>query len=131
MSASILIVEDEALIARDLELLLGDQGYHVVGIATTADEAVAMIRATPPDLVLLDIHLADGSDGIAVAEWLRSHASVPVIFVTAHADPKTVARAQAAGPYSFLLKPFHERQLQITVQLALARSAIDRQLRRS
>lgn len=128
---SILVVEDEAVIARDLQLLLEDLGYCVPAIAATADEALANIVVTMPDLVLMDIRLADGSDGITVAEAIRMRWTIPVIFLTAHADPATVARAQATSPYGYLLKPFDEREVAIIVQLALAKSAADRQLQAS
>ncbi|MEI7773013.1 MAG: ATP-binding protein [Chloroflexales bacterium] len=128
---SIVIVEDEAVIARDLQLLLEDLGYAVPAIAATADEALASIDAAAPDLVLMDIRLADGSDGITVAEAILARWAIPVVFLTAHADPVTVARAQATSPYGYLLKPFNEREVAISVQLALAKSASDRQLRAS
>jgi len=128
---SILIVEDEAVIARDLQLLLEDLGYGVSAIAATADEALASINAAVPDLVLMDIRLADGSDGITVAAIILARWEIPVVFLTAHADPDTVARAQATSPYGYLLKPFDERVVAISVQLALAKSAADRHLRAS
>jgi PAS domain S-box-containing protein len=128
---SIVIVEDEAVIARDLQLLLKDLGYAVPSIVSTADEALTSISAAVPDLVLLDIRLADGSDGIAVAEAILARWAIPVVFLTAHADSATVARAQATSPYGYLLKPFDEREVAISVQLALAKSASDRQLRAS
>lgn len=128
---SILIVEDEAVIARDLQLLLEDLSYRVPAIAATAREALAHITAFAPDLILLDIRLADGSDGITVAEMIRDHWAIPVVFLTAHADAVTVARAQATAPYGYLLKPFQDREVAITVQLALAKSRSDQQLRAS
>jgi PAS domain S-box-containing protein len=127
-SASILIVEDEVLIARDLTYLLEDLGYSVPAVAATSEEALAAIAAARPDLVLLDIRLADDSNGFTVAEWLQEHDAIPVIFLTAHADEATIAHAQATSPYGYILKPFNERELTITVQLALAKSASDRQL---
>ncbi|MEI7643280.1 MAG: ATP-binding protein [Chloroflexales bacterium] len=131
IAESILIVEDEAVIARDLQMLLEDLGYCVSAIAATADEALASISAAVPDLVLMDIRLADGSDGITVAATILARWEIPVVFLTAHADPATVMRAQATSPYGYLLKPFDERVVGICVQLALAKSATDRQLRAS
>lgn len=128
-SQSILIVEDEVLIARDLQLVLEDLRYEVPAVATTAGEALAHIHTAAPDLVLLDIHLADGSDGVGVAEAILARWQIPVIFLTAHADAATIARAQATEPYGYLLKPFQEREVAITVQLALAKSRGDRRLR--
>jgi PAS domain S-box-containing protein len=130
-NAIIMIVEDEAVIARDLKLLLEDMGFTVPTVAATADEAIAVATATRPDLALLDIHLADGFSGIAVAKRLRQDGDIPFVFLTAHADPATVASAQETNPYGYVLKPFNEREIAITVQLALAKSASDRELRAS
>ena len=130
-AASILIVEDEVVTARDLQLLLEDLDYVVPVIATTASEALQQLATRKFDLVLLDIHLADGSDGIYVAQEILVRWALPVIFLTAHADPATVQRAQTTAPYGYLLKPFHEREVAVTVQLALTKSRGDQQLRAS
>jgi two-component system, cell cycle sensor histidine kinase and response regulator CckA len=127
----ILIVEDEAVIAMDLQGLLEQLGYRAPTIAADADEALAAAAAARPDLVLLDINLGGGRDGISVAEELRRRWELPVIFLTAHADAATVSRAKAVQPYHYLLKPFAERELAIAVELALAKSASDQALRAS
>jgi two-component system, cell cycle sensor histidine kinase and response regulator CckA len=126
--ARVLIVEDEAIIARDLELLISDLGHHVLATAINAAEVRQVIAASLPDLALLDINLGGGEDGVAIAEQMQN-LEIPVIFLTAHSDPATVKRAQAVGPYGYLLKPFNEREVAIAVQLALAKSAADRQIR--
>ncbi|NTU78767.1 MAG: response regulator [Chloroflexales bacterium] len=130
-AVSILIVEDEAVIARDLQFLLEDLGYQVPAVAATADVALGYLSQGGIDLVLLDIHLANSADGITVAEAVLARWGLPVIFLTAHADPATVARAEATAPYGYLLKPFHEREVALAVQMALAKSRSDRQLRAS
>lgn len=131
MAAKVLIVEDESIVSMSLQAMLEHFGYEVPAIATTAAEALQAIDVYTPDLMLLDIHLANGDDGIAVAEVARKKGDVPIIFVTAHSDPNVIARARATQPANFLLKPFNERELQIAVDLALARAKSERQLRAS
>lgn len=117
----ILIVEDEALVARDLRNTLVKLGYEVTFVARTAGEALASVRETMPDLALLDIRLADGSDGIEAAHALQRDFKVPVVYLTAHADERTIQRARETQPYGYLLKPFHESELRSVVELAVAR----------
>lgn len=124
---TILIVEDEAIIAADLVQRLERLGYDIVGPAASAEEAMALARAGTPDLALLDIRLQGATDGIALAASLRGELQVPVIFLTAHADAATLERAQAAESYGYLLKPFDERLLQITIDMALHRHALEQE----
>ncbi|NTU80580.1 MAG: hybrid sensor histidine kinase/response regulator [Chloroflexales bacterium] len=123
---SILIVEDEAVIAIDLQETLVGLGYTVYGPVATGEEALAAVAATTPDLVMLDIRLAGELDGIAVAEQLWATMDIPIVFLTAHADAETVVRAGETEPYAYLLKPFDEGELAITLQLVLQRSGRDR-----
>lgn len=127
----ILIVEDEAVIAMDMQSLLESLGYHVPFIAADAAETFGAVRVARPDLVLLDINLGSGPDGISVAEELQRRWELPIIFLTAHADAATIGRAKALQPYHYLLKPFAERELAIAVELALLKSQSDRALRAS
>lgn len=124
-TASILVVEDEAVIAIDLQETLIGLGYTVQGPIATGEEALIAAAELRPDLVMLDIRLAGRLDGIAVAEQLRATMDVPIIFLTAHADAETVARAGGTEPYAYLLKPFDESELAITLQLVLQRSGRD------
>lgn len=121
--ASILIVEDEAIVAMDLRSRLADLGHAVCGIADTAARAVQLAREATPDLVLMDIRLKGGDDGIAAAEEIRRNADLPVVFVSAYTDDATVGRAVRAEPDGFLTKPFDERTLAVTIQTALIRRA--------
>lgn len=131
MTTTIVVVEDEGIIAMSLQDMLEECGYRVPAIAATSAEALEAIAAHQPDLLLLDIHLAGGDDGIALAETVRRTYDLPVVFLTAHSDASTVARARAAQPAHFLLKPFNEREVQIAIDLALARSESERRLRAS
>lgn len=126
MSASrILIVEDEAIVALELEHRLGRQGYVIAGTARTADEALATIAAQPIDLVLLDLRLGGKRDGIDVARELRE-LDIPFVFLTAHGDDETLARVKAVEPQGYLLKPFDERLLRLTIETAVHRHASER-----
>lgn len=113
------IVEDEAVVAMDLERSLKRQGITVAGVAATAREAVRMIREANPDLVLLDIRLRDEHDGIWVAEQAREKQDMALIFLTAHGDELTVARAASLYPDGYLVKPVEREKLEDTITAAL------------
>jgi DNA-binding NarL/FixJ family response regulator len=115
--AGILIVEDEWVVARDMQRCLEDAGYRVTGAVATATDAPHLVESDPPDLVLIDIVLG-AEDGIPLAEWLRDQ-GVPFVYVTAHTDPETLARVKETGPLGYVVKPFDDRQLRSTIDLAL------------
>ena len=115
---SILIVEDETIIARDLHDQLQALGYTVAGEATTGEQAVQLAGTLEPDLVLMDIKLGAGMDGIAAALAIRAQKPVPVVFLSAYAAEEILQRAQLAEPYGYMLKPFSERELATTLQMA-------------
>nr|WP_316641826.1 EAL domain-containing protein [uncultured Roseateles sp.] len=120
------IVEDERIVALDLRSGLEQLGFDVVGIASNEPDALRMAESTLPDLVLMDIHLDDGSDGISAARLIRERLAVPVVFLTAYGEPETLTRAAKAAPYGYLLKPFELRELNATVQMALVRRQEER-----
>lgn len=124
----ILIIEDEALVARELKGRLTRMGCEVVGIAY-GREAVAMARETLPDLLLTDIHLKDGEDGINMALAIQRERDVPVVFLTAYSDEETVTRAKAVTPYGYIIKPVENRELQIAIDMAMYKFNIERELR--
>jgi diguanylate cyclase (GGDEF)-like protein len=117
----ILVVEDELIVAADLCQLLKELGYTVVGSATTAEDAVHKTSAEKPDLVLMDIRLAGPADGIQAATDIRERHQLPVIFLTANTDPRTVDRAIQSDPGAYLAKPFNARTLLATIELTLRR----------
>lgn len=122
----VLIVEDEALIALDIERRVRRLGYEHVGTADNCDDAVALYREKNPDLVLMDISIHGDVDGIDTARELGRLGDSPVIFITAYADDATVARAAEVSPYGYLQKPFDDRMLAVTAKVALARHASSR-----
>lgn len=127
----ILIVEDELIVSADIAARLERMGYQVVGQADQAEQAVKICLEQQPDLVLMDIRLKGEMDGIAAASRIHSHCSIPIVFLTAHADESTLQRAKISEPYGYILKPFEERELRIVVEVSLYRSKIDRQLAQS
>jgi CheY-like chemotaxis protein len=122
----VLIVEDEALVALDMAMILNSAGYQVMGTKPTGDSALVALNAAAadgifPDLVLMDIALRGVIDGIDTTKQIKSkYAGVPVAFVTGQADPITRARAEATGPAGYLLKPFTPEQLVSFIKTVLS-----------
>jgi PAS domain S-box-containing protein len=129
--ARILIVEDERIVALDLRQRLTSVGYNVVGIAATGEEAIRLTGETSPDLVLMDITLQGEMDGVQAAAAILGESEIPVLYLTAHADSSTLERVKTTGPFGYVLKPFDERDLFTTVEMALYKFATDRKLRES
>jgi len=121
----ILIVEDEPLIAEDLRGHLEDLGHEVVAHCDNALDAMAEITARKPDLLLLDINLGEGPDGVQLAEKVKAKHGLPFIFVTSHSDKATLDRVKPLRPAGFIIKPFDENDLRTQIELALARYAND------
>ncbi len=126
----ILIVEDEKIICLDLQRRLEKFGYNVAGVASTAQEAIDKAANLQPDIILMDIMLGEESDGIDAATEIKNLLGIPVIFLTAYADDKTLERAKAAEPFGYVLKPFKERELYTTIDIALYKSGVDKKLAR-
>lgn len=118
--AAILVVEDEALNALYISSVLEVCGYEVIGVTGTAADALKVAADRVPDLVLMDITLRGEVDGIVAARSLQERLNVPILFVTAHADAPTLARARAINPAGYLIKPFTADQLEAAVRAALA-----------
>ena len=118
---ALLIVEDEMIQAEDLRERLVRSGYAVAGIATRAAQAVELAERLRPDLVLMDIQLRGSMDGIEAAGQIRRRLGLPVVFLTANSEPSTVARAQEAEPFGYLVKPVDDRELAAAVEIALSR----------
>ena len=128
---SILIAEDEGIIARHIRATLLRLGYGISAVVSTGEEAVQAAYAHQPQLALLDIGLAGEMDGIAAARQIQQHAHIPVVFLTAHADASTLDRAKLAEPCGYLVKPFHDANLQATIEVALYKFQMDQRLRES
>lgn len=119
MSARILIVEDEPILALDIKEILQEAGYAVVGITHSGSEAIELCTALHPQLVLMDIQLDDDVSGTVAANSIHGGLDIPVVFLTSFIDSETIASAQASSPYGYLHKPCRPEILLATVQLAL------------
>ncbi len=125
----ILIVEDEGVIALELRDRLTDMGYEIIGPVPSGQEAIDYTRELLPDVVLMDIILAGQMDGIEASEIIKNSLDIPVIFLTAHADERTLQRAKATQPFGYILKPFNERELQVSIEVALYKHQKERMAR--
>ncbi|MDH5506623.1 MAG: diguanylate cyclase [Anaerolineae bacterium] len=130
-TAQILIVEDESIIAMEIEDRLIAQGYIVQGKAASGVDALERVSVGRPDLVLMDIVLKGPLDGIQTAARIRDDFDIPVIYLTANADEKTLDRAKVTEPYGYLIKPFEERELHTTIEMALYKHSMEKKLRES
>ena len=117
MSNKILIVEDESIVAADIQDCLENLGYGVCGKASSGEQAMQLTAELNPDMVMMDIKLKGEMDGIEAASKLRKK-NIPVIYLTAHADERTLERAKITEPYGYVLKPFEEIELKIALELA-------------
>jgi PAS domain S-box-containing protein len=116
---SILIVEDEGVVALSIKAALTKMGYTVVGIAVSGNEAIALATEKKPDVILMDIHIKGDIDGIQTTEKINAVMDVPVIFLTAYADDETVSRAIRTGSHSYLVKPYNPRELYSNIEFAI------------
>jgi hypothetical protein len=126
-----LVVEDESVVAMDVEGRLKKLGYTVADIALSGEEAVQKAAELRPDLVLMDIVLKGGIDGVEAAEQIRTQFDIPVIYVTAYTDDPTLERAKFTEPFGYILKPFEERELHTTIQMTLYKHRMERRLKES
>jgi PAS domain S-box-containing protein len=124
----ILVVEDELIVAADIEGRLTRLGYEVVGLADRGEDAVRLAGELRPDLVLMDIRLRGDTDGVEAADQIRSRFHLPVVYLTAHADDATLHRAKVTEPFGYVLKPFEERELRTVLEMALYKHAAERRL---
>lgn len=130
-AVQILVVEDEIIIAEDIQLKLIKMGYSVPVVVSSGDEAIKKVKENNPDLVLMDIVLYGKMDGIETVEKIHEFSDVPIIYLTAFADQVTLDRAKITEPFGYLLKPFKERELLITLEMALYKSRMEKKLRES
>ena len=126
---SILIVEDERIVAKDLQETLQELGYDAFAIARSSEEALQVATERCPDLVLMDIRIKGPLDGIETATILRERFGVPVVYLTAHADGATLERAKVTEPYGYLIKPIKPDELRSAIEISIFRHDLNRRLR--
>ena len=125
----ILIVEDEGIVAKDLQAMLRRLGYHVPATVGTGELAIQTALQNQPDLILMDIQLRGSMDGIQASAAITSQQDVPILYLTANSDEATLQRAKATGPFGFLVKPFEERAIQAGIEMALYKHQTDKRIR--
>lgn len=114
----ILVVEDESIVARDIEYMLDRLGYRVSGVASRGKEAIEKALETHPDLILMDIKLKEDMNGIETARQIREHLDIPVIFMSASSDEASLKRARKTKPFYFVPKPIEISELQVSIKKA-------------
>ncbi|HZV12507.1 MAG TPA: response regulator, partial [Candidatus Kapabacteria bacterium] len=127
--AKILVVEDEGIVAKDIQSRLKRLGYDVPATAATGEEAIKQADLIHPDVVLMDIMIQGDMDGIETAGKIIERLHIPIIYVTAYSDDNTLKRARMTGPFGYLLKPFAERELYTTIEMALYKHSVDQKLK--
>ncbi|MBU3966216.1 MAG: response regulator [Euryarchaeota archaeon] len=125
----IMVVEDESIIAEDIRMSLIKMGYVVPYVVSMGEVAVEKVKEDKPDLILMDIMLAGKMDGIETASAIRSMFDIPVIFLTAYCDENILERAKITEPFGYLIKPFKDRDLHITIEMALYKHKMEKELR--
>jgi len=125
---SILIVEDERIVAEDIKSTLENLGYDVAAIASTGLGAIRKVEETSPDLILMDIMLGGEMDGIDAAKKISSKYEIPVVYLTAYCDEEILERATLTTPYGYIIKPFSERELQSNIEIAIYKSDTEKKL---
>lgn len=127
----ILVVDDERIVNLDIQGALVRLGYEVAGAAFSGEDALRLALSAAPDLVLMDVRLDGGMDGTEAALGIAQAVDVPVVFLTAYSDERTMRRALSAAPFGYLIKPFEDRELRGVIELALAKHTVERDLRRA
>ncbi len=128
-NAKIMVVEDEIIVAKDIQNRLRRFGYNVPAVASSGEEAIVKVAETYPDLVLMDIRLKGEMDGIEAARQIYNQFNIPIIYLTAYADDNTIERAKVTEAFGYLLKPFKERELYSSIEVTLSKHRMERQLK--
>jgi len=127
---NILVVEDESIVAKDIQVCLKRLGYDVVGVVSSGEDAVEKARELDPDLVMMDIMLKGEMSGIDAANEIRRRKDIPVIFLTAYTDRDTVDNAKESEPYGYIIKPFKEIDIQTAIEIALYKHSKESEVRK-
>ncbi len=125
--AKILVVDDEPVVAMDIQASLEDMGYSVTSLAASGTQAIEKAERDNPNLVLMDIMLKDDMTGIEAAHYISTQFDIPIIYLTANSDTETLEKAKIAEPFGYLLKPFNNRELRSTIEMALYKHEMELQ----
>ncbi len=129
--ARIMIIEDEAIIAKDMENILLNYGFNIIGVYSKAEDAILSLKSEKPDVILMDVVLKGELDGIEAAKIIKKTLSVPIIFITAYADETTINRIKSVNAYGYFLKPFEEKELQTWIETTLVKFKFEEELKRN
>jgi len=127
---NVLVVEDEKIVSKDIQLSLKRLGYTVVGTADTADGAIAAAQEHRPDVILMDIILKGEKNGIDAATAIRAEMDIPIVYLTAHSDEATIQRAKESEPHGYILKPFKEVDIRTNIEMAIYKHSKENELKR-
>ena len=130
-NVKILVVEDESIIAMDIKQRAESLGYTVTAVTPSGEKAVKIAEETTPDLVLMDIVLKGEIDGIEAAQRIKNAHDIPIVYLTAYSDEKTLKRAKVTEPFGYIIKPFEDRELHSAVEMALYKHKMESKLKES
>lgn len=130
-NTKILIVEDEGIVAQDIQKRLKQIGYDVPYISHSGEKAIEKAAEIFPDLILMDIRLKGEMDGIEAARRIYNNFNIPIIYLTANIDENTIERAKETKPFGYIIKPFKERELYTTIEITLAKHQMEKKLKES
>ena len=116
---NVLLVEDESIVAKDIQLSLKRLGNNVLGIENTGEKAISSARKLDPDIIIMDIMLKGKINGIEASEKIRKEQNIPIIYLTAYADENTLSKAKITEPYAYIIKPYKEIDLHTSIEMAL------------
>ncbi|MDP3483900.1 MAG: response regulator, partial [Methanobacteriaceae archaeon] len=127
----VMVVEDESIVAIDISQRLDSLGYEVSATVSSGEKAIEMAEKTKPDIILMDIVLKGNIDGIEAAEVIGEKFKIPIVYLTAYSDEKTLKRAKYTGPFGYIIKPFEDRELHSVIEVALYKNEMDTRLKES
>ncbi len=126
----VVVVEDESIVAKDIQNSLKNMGYGVPAVVSSGEKAIEAVHKFRPDLVLMDIMLKGEMSGIEAAKIIKDRFDIPVIFLTAYADEDTLDKAKPSVPYGYVIKPFKEKELETTIEMAINKHKQDAEIRK-
>ena len=118
-STKIFVVEDEAIVSKDIQVCLKKIGYEVLGAFSSGEKVIDALKEKQPDIILMDIMLSGELSGVETSAYVKEHYGIPVVFLTAYADEKTISKAKVTEPYGYVIKPFKEIDLRTSIEMAL------------
>ncbi|MFO7980002.1 MAG: response regulator, partial [Candidatus Aminicenantes bacterium] len=126
----VLVVEDEVIVARDVLNMLQSLGYESISVTSTSEDAIKTAKKESPHIVLMDIMLEGKMNGVEAADYIYTNLNIPIVYLTSYAEKNIIQKAKKTGPFGYLLKPFEERDLLTTIEIALYKFEMEMKLKR-